>query len=333
LAPPRWDQRDRSRQTKPIAPVEGVGRGRPTYEERRANRAKQTQFARRCRVGRGQRGVARGANAQNEPNSWIADRFAAGRLPCGLLPQARAGRTCKTNPIWPGLGGARTPAGERCKTNPIPGGAGWDEAAGAWDEGANAQNEPNLARPGRGRDPTGERCKTNPICSAPPEKAGGGQGRKCCCRRGQSRQTKPIRRRAMWRASAVWKESYDEFDPCIAPGKRSQFPAAPGADGGHRIVQRLRWQGCQTNPIPAHQGGASGRDRPRRPAAPFFQAIPNYRLTSFRVVCTFCCFPNVGKVRPCCDCRFGTAPAPCHRRWSAILRVRSTIPVATAVAK
>jgi len=31
-------------------------------------------------------------------------------------------------------------------------------------------------------------------------------------------------------------------------------------------------------------------------------------LTLFCGICTFSCFPNVGKVRPCCDCRFGTAP-------------------------
>jgi hypothetical protein len=50
--PPRWDQRDRSRETKPISPPEGVGREpvlslpkeRPTREEPRADRAKRTQF-------------------------------------------------------------------------------------------------------------------------------------------------------------------------------------------------------------------------------------------------------------------------------------------------
>jgi hypothetical protein len=31
--PPRWDQRDRSRETKPNSPPGGVGRGRPTHEE------------------------------------------------------------------------------------------------------------------------------------------------------------------------------------------------------------------------------------------------------------------------------------------------------------
>ena len=55
-----------------------------------ANGAKRTQFARRCRVGRGLGGVGRG-------------------------------ELCETNPIWPGLGGTRSPLGERCKTNPISG--------------------------------------------------------------------------------------------------------------------------------------------------------------------------------------------------------------------
>jgi hypothetical protein len=174
LAPPRWDQRDRSRQTKPIAPVEGVGRGRPTYEERRANRAKQTQFARRCRVGRGQRGVARGANAQNEPNSWIADRFAAGRLPCGLLPQARAGRTCKTNPIWPGLGGAGTRQAKDAKRTqfarrrPKRRGAAKDASAAA--AGANrAKRSQFVAEQCGGQVLCGKRVMTNLTRASPRE--------------------------------------------------------------------------------------------------------------------------------------------------------------------
>jgi len=83
LPPPRWDERDRSRQTKPIAPVEGVGRGRPTYEEWRAYRAKQSQFG-AARLG------LRGANCAKR--TQFQDR--AGRKP---------GQLRKTNPISQGL--------------------------------------------------------------------------------------------------------------------------------------------------------------------------------------------------------------------------------------
>ncbi len=42
------------------------------------------------------------------------------------------------------IGRSAFPGGPLCKTKPIPGGAGWDGAAGAWDEGQMMQNEPNF---------------------------------------------------------------------------------------------------------------------------------------------------------------------------------------------
>jgi len=45
---------------------------------------------------------------------------------------------CETNPIWPGPGGARTPAGERCETNPI----------------CRSRQQAGVGR----------LCETNPIC-------------------------------------------------------------------------------------------------------------------------------------------------------------------------
>jgi len=59
--------------------------------------------------------------------------------PCGVPGQ---GPVVQTNPIG---------RSESCKTNPIPGGAGWDGARGAWDVGANAQNEANFGRSFKGK--------------------------------------------------------------------------------------------------------------------------------------------------------------------------------------
>ncbi len=87
---------------------EDVGRGRPTHEEPRGNRAKRSQLAPQAR------------RALAGPN--------------------RAKRT----QFGPASGEAEAPEGEMRKTNPISGGTEWDGAWGTWDEGANAQNEPNL---------------------------------------------------------------------------------------------------------------------------------------------------------------------------------------------
>jgi len=139
--PPRWDQRDRSHGTKPIAPLEGVGRERPTHEEPRAYRAKQTQFgkpnvqnepnSRRGRVGRGHRDAGRGAIVRNEANFSIAD--------CGL-PTADRARTC---------GGTPAAQSQTCETNPICCGA--QESQVSCDTGFRSDPAP--------RGP----CQTKPI--------------------------------------------------------------------------------------------------------------------------------------------------------------------------
>ena len=137
---------DRAKQSQ--SPPESVGRGRPTYEERRAYRAKQTQFARQYRAGRGHRGEGRGQSCGTKPN-----------LPGHGKARAPTGERCETNPIWPGLTEGRVPwrptirnkanlagptgrpipGGKKCETNPI------------W---------PGLGRAGF---PAGKRCETNPI--------------------------------------------------------------------------------------------------------------------------------------------------------------------------
>jgi hypothetical protein len=101
------------------------------------------------------------------------------------------GKMCETNPIWPGLGGARAPAGERCetnpicrsrqqagvgrlcKTNPIPGRAGWVGDRGTranpakrsqfgevrlGSGGLIVRNEPNLPQTGREDHRQGQRA-------------------------------------------------------------------------------------------------------------------------------------------------------------------------------
>jgi hypothetical protein len=122
-----------------------------------------------------------------------------------------------------------------------------------------------------------------------------------------------------WEEWGIWVDARGAY--CA---KRSQSRAARLPSGGE-----LR----QTNPVWPSRWAVRSLGGRNAPNEANFRATPNYRLTLFWRICTFACFPNVGKVRPCCDCRFGTAPAPFHSRWSAILRVRSLIPVATAVAK
>jgi hypothetical protein len=60
------------------------------------------------------------------------------------------------------------PEGEMCKTNPIPGGAGWDEAAGARDAGEMCRTKPiSEGVSGVTRRVLSESCETNPICPRP----------------------------------------------------------------------------------------------------------------------------------------------------------------------
>ena len=63
--------------------------------------------------------------------------------------------------------------------------------------------------------------QTNPICPAPPERAGGGPGRKCCCRWGQARQTKPI-----WSGASGLKleRQMRETKPICTPGTAEAVP-------------------------------------------------------------------------------------------------------------
>jgi len=171
-------RREDSRQTNPIWPSRQAGR-----VARERKRAKRTQF------GPGIQTPA-GPNVRNEPNCSIADcglrigdTSAAERLPCRLVLSGCAARLCKTNPIWPGLGRARSPAGERCKTNPI-------SPVGQGPRGQNVQNEPNFVhsgtccpesigggRAGTPNLPRAELCETNPISPERPGMGAGGWGR------------------------------------------------------------------------------------------------------------------------------------------------------------
>jgi hypothetical protein len=116
------------------------------------------------------------------------------------------------------------------------------------------------------------------YCDTPASKDRSSREYKACLPPRPSPSTRPIRLGAMWRASAVWKGSYDEFNPCMAPAKRSQFPAAAGADGGHRIVQRLRRQGRQTKPIRVRQGDARGVGSPPQGGGTLFPGNPQLSL-------------------------------------------------------
>ncbi len=88
-------------------------------------------------------------------------------------PRRAEGQSCETNPIWPCLGRAVSPAGERCERNPISTGSRWDAVTGPWDTGQMGETKPNLGGIeclGKGRyclrGPSPERgtCETNPIC-------------------------------------------------------------------------------------------------------------------------------------------------------------------------
>jgi hypothetical protein len=111
------------RKNKPNCPKRGTeavsgyaGGTRPRGRGAKDKCAKRTQFARQCRAGRGQRGVGRGTNVQNEPNS---------RLRRDGRDQGGAGR--RTN----------------AQNEPnLPGGAGRDVARGAWDEGQMCKTNP-----------------------------------------------------------------------------------------------------------------------------------------------------------------------------------------------
>jgi hypothetical protein len=79
--------------TVPAKQSQFRGAGRLTPRAAGANKAN----SRRCRVGRGPRGVGRAAKVQNEPNL----------PPAGILPVARASRPCVARPSWPCLGRRR----------------------------------------------------------------------------------------------------------------------------------------------------------------------------------------------------------------------------------
>jgi hypothetical protein len=118
------------------------------------------------------------------------DRSAAGRLPCGLPPPARAGRLYKqtqlggpivqNEPNWAGRPGSRrakcakrTQFARRCRVG-----------RGHRGEGRTCKTNPIL---------WGQICETNPIC---PSSAGNGAGRvgtKRYRRWGQTCETNPIR--------------------------------------------------------------------------------------------------------------------------------------------
>ncbi len=67
-------------------------------------------------------------------------------------------------------------------------------------------------------------------------------------------QTKPICLGAIWRANAVWKESYDKLDPRMAPAEQSQFPPPP------------QWPG--TGMAACAVGGTHRAKRTQYPAGP-----------------------------------------------------------------
>ena len=118
-------------------------------------------------------------------------------------------------------------------------------------------------------------CKTKPISPGPAAGSAGGQACTRDRRRGQTCETKPICLWAIWRVSAVWKKSYDKFDPRTTPAKQSQFPAMPGG------TRPEGWgpPGCRTNKANFHAsgpregfgacpGGSSATLGRRRPAPP-----------------------------------------------------------------
>ncbi len=131
---------------------------------------------------------------------------------------------------WAGSGWAKgavrgthpTNRDQLCKTKPI-------SSVGQGPGGRNAQNKPNWPSAARGRTGPVVRNKANRPRKG---RAGTPNPRRAD---GQSCETKPIRRGAMWKASTVWKRSYNRLDPGTTSAKQSQFPAGP-------VVQ--------TNPIP-----------------------------------------------------------------------------------
>jgi len=161
-----------------------------------------------------------------------------------------------------------------CKTNPIPGDAGWDEAPGAGDAGANAQNEANLPG-GTGWDGawgTGDAVqmrKTNPISRGrdiPPFQyftIAVFQSDADCTKRSQF---------ARWCRAALPRPSTLRPRPCQgACAKRTQFPALPGgtrpwglrrganAQNEPNFADRDEERTCKTNPISPCPGPAARR--------------------------------------------------------------------------
>ncbi len=174
-------------------------------------------------------------------------------------------------PVAPGgtRPGGRGPMGRVRKTKPIPSRARWDEVLGTRAVEGNRAKQSQFGRrcPEMGArrqiwDPCrGRWCKTKPI----PAMAGGAG-----LNDGDSGvppsplwplafpgpvvQTKPICLGAIWRANAVWKESYDKLDPRMAPAEQSQFPPPP------------QWPG--TGMAACAVGGTHRAKRTQYPAGP-----------------------------------------------------------------
>ncbi len=101
--------------------------------------AKRTQFPGRSPVGRGHRGVGRGANMRNEPNlAGRSRRPSLASPPSGLAP-AKSIMQNKPNFRW----SAKTPRPDCAKQSQFPPGPGGTRSGGR-----------------------GQTCETNPICPA-----------------------------------------------------------------------------------------------------------------------------------------------------------------------
>jgi hypothetical protein len=162
-----------------------------TTRQEGANRAKQTQFARRCRVGRGLGGVGRGELCETNPISPERPGMGAGGRGREAPPGTDYAKRTQFGPAWAGpgprwakdakrtqfrelAGGWNThhstiPSFHHSSPMPIvrnkanPGGAGWDGASGT--RGARAkQTQFRRVRLGAG----GRLRETKPMAGLPP---------------------------------------------------------------------------------------------------------------------------------------------------------------------
>jgi hypothetical protein len=246
---------------------------------------------------------------RNEPDFWRAGRLGpAHRVKQSQFRATRTGRhsVVQTKPI-----ALSSPSSRFRETKPIrPGRVSGEEAQPPirWRAGSTEdrlrQTKPNLGRMGKlGGASWRLLCQTKPISGH-----ASGPGLSCT-------------NKANWAEPRVQNEA--NLGGVSSVKRRvltraSRAGSLLGARTSHFTLQtRPKADRAKQTQLPeaGHRGGvrASGRCegrwiRSRRADTPFLRATPNYHLTLSWAICIFACFPNVGKVRPCCDCRFGTAP-------------------------